>query len=389
MTRNGEIILKIAFDAQLLIKGDKTGIGWCTENILMRMPEVSDNSYELNYFSLGYSKEQLENVAKYSKLGYQINKCAWFHNAVYRIMWNFFSVPYSLFFGKGADVTLFFNYVIPPGVKGKKITIVHDMAYKAYPETVRKRTRQLLTMALEKSCARADKIITVSKFSKQEIIKYLGIDADKIVVMPNGVDFSLYHPDYTEEEVKRVKEMYQIEGKYLLYLGTLEPRKNIERLVQAYAKLKYEMPEAPKLVLAGRKGWMYDCIFETVKSLKLEKDVIFTGYIEAENAPILIKGAEIFLFPSLYEGFGMPPIEAMACGTPVVVSNVSSLPEVVGDAGILVDPFSVESIRDGIKNLISNDILRTKLIKSGLERVKKYTWHQAVMILQDVFSELK
>lgn len=379
---------RIAFDAQLLIKGDKTGIGWCAENILMRMPHYNENEYQLNYFSLGYSEEQLVNVEKYSELGYQINKCTWFHNTVYRVMWNFFSMPYSFFFGKGADVTFFFNYVIPPGVKGKKITIVHDMAYKAYPETVRKRTRRLLDLALEKSCARADKIITVSEFSKQEIIKYLGVDAEKIVVMPNGVDFSIYHPNYTEEEVKKVKEIYHIDGSYLLYLGTLEPRKNIERIVQAYAKLKDEVHGVPKLVLAGRKGWMYDSIFKSVSNLGLEKDVIFTGYVDEKDAPILISGSELFIFPSIYEGFGMPVLEAMACGTPVLTSNITSLPEVVGNSGLLVNPFNVGEIKSGIKLLLENDDLRDKYIGEGLEKAKIYSWNQSVKILQDVFDEL-
>lgn len=381
-------VVKVAFDVQLLIKGDKTGIGWCAENILMRMPQYNEYSYQLNYFSLGYSKEQLENVAKYVKFGYHLNKCKWFHDVIYRFIWNYFLIPYKLFFGNRADITFFFNYVIPPGVKGKKITIVHDMAYKAYPETVRKRTRRLLDLALEKSCARADRIITVSEFSKQELIKYLGIRSDKIVVMPNGVDFSLYHPNYEEKEVAKIKKKYSIEGKYFLYLGTLEPRKNIERLILAYAKLIRETNEVPKLVLAGRKGWMYNSIFETVKTLKLENNVIFTGYIEAKDTPILMKGAEIFLFPSLYEGFGMPPLEAMACGTPVLVSNVSSLPEIVGEAGIFVDPFSIDSIEQGLLSLTKNQRIRDELILKGLQRVRKYSWDKAVRIIKNVLDEL-
>lgn len=380
--------MKIAFDAQLLMKGEKTGIGWCAENILKKMPQYYKHDYQLDCFTLGYSTKQLENVEKYSQLGYQINKCTWFYDVLYRMIWNFFSVPYSLFFGNSADITMFFNYVIPPGVKGKKITIIHDMAYKAYPDTVRKRTRNLLNISLQKSCKRADKIITVSEFSKQEIIKYLGVEEDKIVVMPNGVDFSLYHPNYCYKDIIKVKGKYKIDTDYFLYLGTLEPRKNIERLIHAYSQLKSELPDVPKLVIAGKKGWMYESIFETVKSLKMEKNVIFVGYVEEKDAPILIKGAEIFLFPSIYEGFGMPPIEAMACGTPVVVSNVSSLPEVVGDSGILVDPLSIESIKEGMKKLFLDEKLREEMSYKGIQRVKLFTWDRAVEILQDVFCKL-
>ncbi|WFR56322.1 glycosyltransferase family 1 protein [Anaerocolumna sp. AGMB13025] len=378
--------MKIAFDAQLLIKGDKTGIGWCAENILMRMPQYLENTYQLNYFSLGYTVEQLDNVHKYTTFGYQINECTWFHHTLYRMMWNFFYVPYSFFFRKPADVTLFFNYVIPPGVKGKKIAIVYDMAYKAYPETVRKRTRRLLEIALKKSCRRADHILTISEFSKKEIIKYLNIPEDKITIMPCGVDTTLYHEKYTDEDIDRVCKKYRIQGVYLLYLGTLEPRKNIVRLLKAYAQLKQKISDTPKLVLAGRKGWMYDEIFEIVNSLNLMSDIIFTGYVDAEDAPILIKGAMVFLFPSIYEGFGMPPLEAMACGTPVLTSNTSSLPEVVGDAGVLVDPFSVDSIKDGMEKLINSKELRMELSNKGLVRSKNFSWDVSTEVFHKVIQ---
>jgi glycosyltransferase involved in cell wall biosynthesis len=246
----------------------------------------------------------------------------------------------------------------------------------------------MLDIALEKSCKRADKIVTVSEFSKKEIIKYLGVDDNKIVVMPNGVDFSIYHTNYTCDQVNEVKGKYQIKGEYLLYLGTLEPRKNITRMLQAYALMKKSTLTVPKLVLAGRKGWMYDSIFETVKELHLEEDVIFTGYIEADDAPILMKGAEAFLFPSIYEGFGMPPLEAMACGTPVLVSDTTSLPEVVGDAGILVDPMSVQSICEGMKLLFEKADLRKTLSRRGIERAQLYSWERSAEIVNDVIKEL-
>jgi glycosyltransferase involved in cell wall biosynthesis len=369
------------------MKGEKTGIGWCAENILLRMPQYQED-LTLNCFTLGYNKDQFENVVKYNKLGYQLETCGWFHDVLYRIIWNFIPIPYSLFFQKETDISVFFNYAIPPHVKGRKITFVYDMAYKSCPETVRKRTKYLLDITLRKSCKRADKIITISEFSKNEIIRYLDIAEDKIVVMPCGVDFSLYHPDYTNEEVQNVNEKYNINGKYLLYLGTLEPRKNIIRLIQAYAQLKTEIPNTPRLVLAGKKGWMYDSIFELVKELNLEEEIIFTGYIEIKDAPVLMKGAVLFLFPSLYEGFGMPPLEAMACGTPVLVSNVSSLPEVVGDAGILVDPFSVNSIRQGIENLLNDKNKRDKLALKGIEVAKNFTWDRSTEIVNKVLKAL-
>lgn len=369
------------------MKSNITGIGWCAENILQNM-QGNQNEITLNCFTLGYKKEQYQNVEKYISSGYQIEKCTWFHDVLYRMISNFIPIPYSLFFRKNNDLTMFFNYVIPPGVKGKKVTIIHDMAYKACPETVRKKTKCMLNLALKKSCKRADKIITVSEFSKQEIIHYLHIEDNKIIVMPNGVDFNLYHPNYSADEINIVLAKYKISTRYFLYLGTLEPRKNITRLIEAYAKLKEEIFPIPKLVLAGGKGWMYDSIFETVERLKLKDDVIFTGYVMEKEIPILMKGAEAFLFPSIYEGFGMPPLEAMACGAPVLVSNVSSLPEVVGDAGVYVEPYSVQSIKEGMALLLSDEELKNKLAEKGLERARLFTWERSAKIVNKVFEEL-
>lgn len=373
--------MKISFDAQLLIKGNKTGIGWCAENLLMNIPHIEGVDYQLNYFSKGSKVEQIKTLEMYQSNGYHLRQCDWFHNRIYRAISSIAPLPYSLFFGSDSDVTVFFNYIIPPGVTGKKIVFVYDMVYKAYPETVRLRTKNMLKMALKKSCQRADHIITISEFSKKEIIKYLNIYENKISIMPCGVDLSLYHSNYGMEEVLRTLNKYKIPRDYLLYLGTLEPRKNIKRLIEAYSLAKKENIGIPKLVLAGGKGWIYKHIYETINSLNMVNDIVFTGYIPEAEVPILMKGARAFLFPSLYEGFGMPPLEAMACGTPVLVSDAASLPEVVGEAAIMVDPFSVESIKNGIKLITYDESLRNDLSQKGLKRAKQFTWDRSAQIL--------
>lgn len=380
--------MKIAFDIQLLLKGGKTGIGWYADNILRKLPHEKNNTYQLNCFVHGHQKEKLKNAGIYTKMGYLLNKCSWFNSTIYRCVSMLFYVPYSLFFGGDSDITVFFNYIIPPGLKGKKVVFIYDMVYKAHPETVRGRTKSILNTALKKSCNRADHIFTISQFSKKEIIKYLKIPENKISIINCGVDSSIFHPNYAEGEILSVTKKYKIPRKYLLYLGTLEPRKNIERLILAYSQLKNENINLPKLVLAGGKGWMYDRIFEMIRSLHLEQDVVFTGYINQEDVPILMKGALAFLFPSIYEGFGMPPLEAMACGTPVLVSYTASLPEVVGDAGILVDPYSIESIKRGIELIVRDKDLRSDLSQKGLERAKNFTWERSAQLLHKLLSRL-
>ena len=304
------------------------------------------------------------------------------------MIWNIIPLKYNWFFGKNADVTHFFNYHIPPGVKGKTVVTVHDMTYKRYPETVKLKTKKMLDINLKRSLDRADVIIAVSEFSKKEILHYFPNCEDKIKVIYNGVDLNRFNTNIDKNSQILVQNKYKIEGNYLLYLGTIEPRKNIERLIESYYLVNKESSDTPKLVLAGGKGWMYDNIFKKVDDLKLKDKVIFIGYIEDEDVPALIKGAMIFLFPSIYEGFGMPPLEAMACGTPVLTSNISSLPEVVGDSGVLVDPFSKESIKDGILRMLNDDNLRQELSIKGQERAKLFSWTRVTEKLYNIYQSL-
>lgn len=173
-----------------------------------------------------------------------------------------------------------------------------------------------------------------------------------------------------------------------MYLGTIEPRKNLERLIYAYAMLYDRENNIPVLALAGQKGWYYDEIFNAVKELQLESKVKFLGYVPDEDVPLLLCGAKVFVFPSLYEGFGLPPLEAMACGTPVVTSNVASLPEFTKDVAILVDPMSVSSIADGIDMALRDECLREKIIEEGLNRSREYTWDRSTERIVDICRQL-
>ena len=383
--------MKIAFESQLLLKGNRTGIPWCAHNLIKGIAQDSDFSCQMNYFTKGVDKEKLEHLKEYENLGISKNECSFLKASWYKFLWLLVPViPYSFFFGKDAQITQFFNYVVPPGVKGKKVTIVHDMAHLACRETVRAKTKIWLDLVLKGSCKRADIILTVSEFSKSEIIKYLNIPENKIRVMYPGVDLELFHPDYSDDEVKRACCKYGIEEKYILYTGTIEPRKNIKRLIEAYDSLAndQDIKELPLLVLAGGKGWLCDDIYKAAENAKLKERIKFTGYVDEEDLPLLMKGAEIFCFPSLYEGFGTPPVEAMACGTPVLAANAASIPEILGDQALYVEPFSMESIALGIKKLMLDSELRERMSGEGIEYVKRYDWKYSVECLSQVYREL-
>ncbi len=381
--------MKIAFESQLFLKGNKTGIPWFADNIIRELAQMPQCECQCDYFSAGCSTEQLMEVEKYKELGIAMNPCSWFKSVAYKLLWPVIHLPYNWFFGNDREITQFFNFVVPPGVSGKKVTVIHDMAYMAYPETVNKKTKNWLSLTLKGSCRRADAIVTVSEFSKGEIVRYLGVKPEKITVVYNGVNLDLYHPNYKEEQINEVKRRYQICDEYFLYLGTLEPRKNVERMIEAFALLKKANHKmALQLVIAGGKGWLYESIFRRVKEFELEKDIIFTGYVAEKEVPVLMSGAMAFLFPSLYEGFGIPPIEAMACGTPVITSNAASLPEVVGSAALTVDPYQIEALAEAMHRIAVDEGLRSNLRTLGLEQAKKYTWKNAADALIKLYDSL-
>lgn len=381
--------MKIAFSGQPLLEKEKTGIGYYTEGLVKHIiKQHPQNEYFINAFSYKRPEEAKETLLLYKSTNTRVNVCRFMPLKIYKLIWNIFPIPYYVFFREKADITHFFNYYIPPFVRGKKITTIHDMTIKTYPETVRLTSRVMAKLNLRTTCKRATRIITSSEFSKSEIVKYLKVSPEKISVLYSGVDLNVYKPCKDEDAKERIKHKYGISKEYYLYLGTLEPRKNIERLILAYSMLKEESKDIPKLVIAGKKGWMYEDIFNVVSEKNLKKHVIFTGYVDSEDAPILMSAAVAFVFPSLYEGFGMPPLEAMACGTPVITSNCASLPEVVGDAAILVNPYSVEEIMDALKQVYVDKEVSRILAKRGEERAKLFAWDKISHMLYEIYKEV-
>lgn len=379
--------MKIGIEGQILVKENKTGIPWTLHNMLNSFRGDS-NSYVINYFGLGLSREEKKRMRAYAGENISTKCCSFFHNGIYRRIWERVYFPYSFFFGKKNDVTLFFNYLVPTGVHGKIVNLVCDMGYKACPELLRENTRKELEQYCADSCNRADLILTISEFSKQEIIKYLNIDENKIKVIPLGVDRKRYRKIDNVDCIEAVKEKYGVSGDYYLYVGTIEPRKNLERLIRAYSKLCQLRENVPSLVLAGGNGWKNQAIYDSVKELKLTNKVIFTGFVGDDDVPAMMCGAKLFVFPSVYEGFGLPPLEAMACEIPTLVANAASLPEVVGEASILVNPYDIDDILKGLLNFYDKKIDTRNMIQEGLRRLDIYTWDAAAERTSEYIEEL-
>lgn len=230
------------------------------------------------------------------------------------------------------------------------------------------------------------RIIAISNSTKDDIVRHYPFASKKIFVTHLAYDKNRYNDHIDKKDVRRVKNKYTIVDDYILYLGTLKPSKNIEGLIEAFSGLKTNC----KLVVAGKKGWMYQGIYERVRGLGLRKKVVFTDFISEVDKPALIKGARIFVLPSFWEGFGLDALSALACGVPVIASKVGSLPEVVGKAGILVDPYNPESIRKAILKIFSMRASEyNKLIAEGFRQAKKFSWEKTASETLKILEEIK
>ena len=289
--------------------------------------------------------------------------------------WVLTSLTKRLWFGKPKiDVLFSPSHYTPLFTPTKTVIYLMDMSFERFgTEYFTNYDINQLKKWTPLSVKKASKVLTISEFSKNEIIKLYGTHPDKIEVVYPAIDKTIYNGKVPKTKIVSVKKKYGITGSYLLYWGTLQPRKNINRLIEAFAKL--DKPQL-KLVICGKKGWLYDQILEQAKNLGIGNRVIFTGFAPNDDLPALIKGSRAFVLPSLYEGFGMPVVEAQAVGTPVVVSRVSSLPEIAGESGIYIDdPMSVDSIKSAMDKVIAlSTAERIKLIKAGKENTKRFDW---------------
>jgi glycosyltransferase involved in cell wall biosynthesis len=254
------------------------------------------------------------------------------------------------------------------------VLTVHDLIFRHLPQHHKRLNRWYLNLAMPLYVRRATHLIAVSEATRRDLMAAYGVPAEKITVIYEAADPRFGPRDALEQQTIRAN--YGLPPAYFLYLGTIEPRKNLLRLLRAWEPL-YLAGEAPPLVIVGKRGWLSEPFFEAVKRSPARKGLILTGYVLDDDLPALIAAATAFVFPSLYEGFGLPPLEAMACGTPVVASTASSVPEVVGEAGLLVEPEDVAGWTAAMGRLLEDAPLRQRLREAGLRRAATFTWEAA------------
>jgi len=262
---------------------------------------------------------------------------------------------------------------------------IHDLSFYIYPEFFRPFQRRYLQHFTRWTSKRADQIIAVSESTRRDVIRFLGVAPDRVVTIPNGVE-EIFRP-LGRARLEAFRRRNGLPERMILFLGTLEPRKNLLVLLEAYALLRQRGAQE-MLVVAGGKGWYYESVYATVERLGLRRWVIFPGYVPWEELPLWYNAAELFVYPSLYEGFGLPPLEAMACGVPVVVSNVSSLPEVVGEAGVLVDPQDPQGLAVAMEELLADPARRRELAEAGLARARSFSWERTALQTAQLYHRM-
>jgi glycosyltransferase involved in cell wall biosynthesis len=281
------------------------------------------------------------------------------------------------------------QFTAPPFCPCPVVVSVHDLSFEHLPHTFNRRSRTQLRLTVRHSVRRAARILTLSEHTKQDIVQTYSVDPSKVEAIPIAAA-PHFRPVSDAKELQRVRHNYGIESNYILYVGSIQPRKNLVRLLNAYKFLrkKYQADKLPKLVLAGKCAWLYDETLRALHETRLEDSVILTGYVPESDLPALYSGARCFVYPSYFEGFGLPPLEAMQCGVPVIIGNRTSLPEVVGDAGLLVDPFDVEALAAAMEDVINNSVLRSQLRVKGFARARMFDWKETARRTLEVYQRV-
>lgn len=295
-------------------------------------------------------------------------------------LWTRIALPMALYLSKEkVDVSFSPTHYIPRFSPIPRVCTIFDLSYLHFPEMFKAKDIYQLKNWTKYSIENADHIITISNFTKKDIIDNYHIDPDKITVTYLGYDQENFYPLKDKKKVNEILNKYNIKQPYIIYIGTMQPRKNLVRLIEAFSSVVGEDDRLNLVIVGkttgpGREGWMFQDILKAPKKFDIENRVIFTSFAPTKDLPALLSASEAFILPSLWEGFGIPALEAMACGTPVLVSNVSSLPEVVGHAAALFDPYSVKSISEAIAKAANNGSIRKKRVQLGLKQAKKFSW---------------
>lgn len=369
----------IGIDASRANKTNKTGTEWYSWHIIEELKKIANPDDKFLLYTNSALTGGLEKLPK----NFVEKNLKWFPKYFWtqlRLWWELWRNPPEILLVPAHTIPF-----LPLSSKIKIVVTVHDVGFKRSPELYKRIQVWYHDLTMKRIKQRADIIITISEFSKQEIIDLYQVDAKKIKIAYLGFDVNNFFIQETNELNLNILNKYKIVKPYLLYVGRLEKKKNIANIITAFASVK-ELQSDLQLVLAGSSGHQFEEIKKIIENNKLKSEVIITGYIEQKDLPIIYNHAEIFLFPTLYEGFGLPILESMASGVPVITSNFAPHTEVGGDSAYYVDAYSSESLADGIIKILTNTDLRQSLKEKGLARIKKFSWCQTAKEIYQIIK---
>jgi glycosyltransferase involved in cell wall biosynthesis len=372
--RDSKRTIHIGVSAHLLSCAEgyrSAGISWYIQNLLRHLPDVDPEiAYTVFLGERQYrGRDGLQLVVSHLPT----------QRPEVRIFWEQVIQPWSLR-RAGVDLVHGMALVGPMAAKCPSVITVHDLSFLFYPQNFPAFKRLYLRTFTRLSVRRASRVIAISENTRHDVVQQYGISPDKVDRIYYGLD-PIFQP-LPAGQVADFKSRRGLPERFILFVGTLEPRKNVVRLIEAYARLP---GNCPPLLLVGGKGWLYDTILSRVEELNLTDRVHFIGYIPGEELPWWYNAADLFVYPSVYEGFGLPPLEAMACGVPVITSNVSSLPEVVGEAGVLVDPKDVQALAAAMDWVLGDVNQHEAMHAAGLAQARRFSWQEAARCTVDEY----
>ena len=374
--------MKVAVDTRLLIKDHIDGLGQFTfeafKHIVLKNPTVQfififDRPPHSDFL---FAKNIISEV-----VGWQAK-----HPVLYKMWYQFFVK--RLIKKLQPDVFVGTNGMIPLNTSTKTLSVIHDLNFEHHPEHLPKLLRKYYCKNFPKFAHQATRIATVSEFSKKDIMASYGITSEKVDVVYNGANKNFKFIGFNEKET--IQKKYTANCPYFLFVGTLHPRKNLARLFKAFDQFKTATNSNYKLVVVGKKMWWTKAIEQTFLTLNHQKDIVFTGRVNDDELYKITAAATALTYTPIFEGFGIPLVEAMNCGVPIITSNITSMPEVVGDAGLLVSPFSVDEISTAMTTIAANEKLRNELIQKGKIQSQKFSWQKTGDLLwASILSTIK
>jgi len=376
--------VRIALNAQLLSSSAgyrSAGISRVIHRLLAELPRVPGDERYLVYAPSGEANRQL---LKAPRMRSRLTRLPVERPPV-RIGWEQTVLPLELL-RERADLLHALGFVSPLAWRGRTVVTVYDLSFLRFPEVYNRPNRVYLGTFTPPSLRRADRVITISEDARRDVIELCGVAPERVTPILLAAD-DRFRPA-PAAEIAAFRARHNLPERFVLYLGTLQPRKNIETLVRAYARLREQGSDDHVLVLAGPRGWQYEPIFDVIRQLGVESYVQLPGFVPDEEQALWYSSATVFAFPSRYEGFGLPLLEAMACGAPVVSSSASSLPEVVGDAGLLVDPSDVEGWCEALRQLLEDEPRRQALAAAGQARAQAFSWRRMAQETVQVYREV-